>query len=178
MIPAVPARSGARPFVPDLTTLWLVALSIAVFVLAGALMTVLRRTTRAARGYRRLTGDATDASLAETLDRHLDRVEAVDLRLGELDGQYRSLEARSRGSLQHLGIVRFNPFPDTGSDQSFAIALLNDRHGGVIISSLHARNGTRIFAKPIEAGRASHALSDEEAEALRIASEGAPPLDR
>jgi hypothetical protein len=162
--------------VPDLTTLWLIALSVAVIALSGALLAVHRRSMRAARGYRRLTGDATDATLAETLDRHLDRVESVNGRLQELDAEYRSLEARSRGSLQHLGIVRFNPFPDTGSDQSFAIALLNDRHGGVVISSLHARTGTRIFAKPVEGGRTTHALSDEEAEALRIASEGAPPL--
>jgi hypothetical protein len=162
---------------PDVTTLWLLALSIAVAVLAGTVVVLGRRTTRSADRYRRLTGDGSDAPLAETLDRHLDRVEAVDRRLGELDAQYRSLEARSRGSLQHLGIVRFNPFHDTGSDQSFAIALLNDRHSGVVISSLHARTGTRVFAKPVEAGQASHALSDEEAEALRIAAEGAPPLE-
>jgi hypothetical protein len=163
--------------VPDLITPWLLLLSAAVLLLGVGLVIVQRRTARAAAGYRRLTGDTPDASLADTLDRHLDRVDAVDRRLGELDAGYRSLEARSRGSLQHLGIVRFNPFPDTGSDQSFAIALLNDRHTGVIISTLHARTGTRVFAKPIDAGRAGYALSDEEAEALRIAAEGAPPLE-
>jgi hypothetical protein len=162
---------------PDLTTLWLIVLSVAVLALAATVASIHRRTTRTQSGYRRLTGTTPEASLAETLDRHLDRVEAVDQRLGELDAQYRSLEARSRGSLQHLGIVRFNPFPDTGSDQSFAIALLNDRHSGVVISALHARSGTRVFAKPVEAGKASHALSDEEAEALRIAAEGAPLLE-
>lgn len=162
---------------PDLTTLWLLALSAAVAILTGALVTVRRRAAQTANGYRRLVGDATDASLVESLDRHLDRVEAVDRRLSALDAEYRSLEARSRGSLQHIGIVRFNPFPDTGSDQSFSIALLSDRHNGVVISTLHARSGTRVFAKPVTAGRASHALSDEEAEALRMAAEGAPPLE-
>ncbi|HEY7452215.1 MAG TPA: DUF4446 family protein [Candidatus Limnocylindria bacterium] len=174
MIPAVPARSGSLAL-PDLTP-WLVLLSIAVVVLAVAVVALYRRMAISVAGYRRLTAAGADTSLADTLDRHLDRVEAVDQRLGELDAQYRSLEARSRGSLQHLGIVRFNPFPDTGSDQSFAIALLNDRHNGVVISSLHARSGTRVFAKPVEAGRTTHALSDEEAAALRIAAEGAPPL--
>jgi hypothetical protein len=163
--------------VPDFITLWLAGLTVVVIVVAGSLLAVRRRIGRTADGYRRLTGDMTDASLAETLERHLDRVEAVDDRLGELDTAYRSLEARSRGSLQHLGVVRFNPFPDTGSDQSFAIALLNDRHSGVVISSLHARSGTRVFAKPVDAGQARYALSDEEAEALRIAAEGAPPLE-
>ncbi|HEY4767363.1 MAG TPA: DUF4446 family protein, partial [Candidatus Limnocylindria bacterium] len=85
------------------------------------------------------------------------------------------LETRSRGSLQHVGLVRFNPFEDTGSDQSFAIALLDGRRDGIVISSLHGRGQTRVFAKPVEGGESRHSLSDEEAQAIRIASEGASP---
>ena len=70
-------------------------------------------------------------------------------------------------------MVRDNPFEDTGSDQSFAIALLDDRRDGVVISSpLHGRSNTRIFAKPVAHGSSPHNLSDEESEAIRIAVEG------
>jgi predicted phosphohydrolase len=93
----------------------------------------------------------------------------------ELTRLYESLEARSRGRLQHIGMVRFNPFEDTGSDQSFAIALLDDRRDGIVLSSLHGRGQTRVFAKPVEGGESKHQLSDEEAQAIRIAVEGARP---
>jgi hypothetical protein len=92
--------------------------------------------------------------------------------LAELDERYAQLETRSRGSLQHVGLVRFNPFSDTGSDQSFAIALLDDERSGIVVSSLHGRDGTRIFAKPIRAGKATHPLSAEEQQALAIAFAG------
>jgi len=78
---------------------------------------------------------------------------------------------RTERSVQHVGLVRFNPFEDTGSDQSFVIALLDAAHDGVVMSSLHGRGTTRVFAKPITAGTSPHQLSDEEAEAIRIALE-------
>jgi hypothetical protein len=73
-------------------------------------------------------------------------------------------------------VVRFNPFEDTGGNQSFAIALLDAHGDGVVISSLHARGSTRIYAKAVRAGRADGAASAEEAQALRQAME--PPADR
>ncbi len=97
---------------------------------------------------------------------------------GRADHHLRRARNALAGSLQHVGLVRFNPFEDTGSDQSFAIALLDADHTGIVISSLHGRAGTRVFAKPIASGQATHALSDEESEALGLATEGPPRSDR
>ena len=52
------------------------------------------------------------------------------------------------------GLVRYNPFEDTGGQQSFAMALLDGAANGVVISSLHSRQQTRIYLKTINAGRA------------------------
>jgi hypothetical protein len=71
--------------------------------------------------------------------------------------------------LRKVGVVRFNPFQDSGGDQSFAIALLDQGGTGLIISSLHGRTETRIFAKQVTDGRSKHALSDEEQQAIREA---------
>jgi hypothetical protein len=92
--------------------------------------------------------------------------------MADIEAMQALIETRTRRSLQHIGMVRYNPFDDTGSDQSFAIALLDDRRDGVVISSLHGRSNTRIFAKPVADGSSPHNLSDEEAEAIRIAVEG------
>ena len=92
--------------------------------------------------------------------------------MGELETQHARLTERSATSIQHIGLVRFNPFEDTGSDQSFAIALLDDRRDGLVTSSLHGRANTRVFAKPVQGGASSHTLSDEETQAIRIAVSG------
>jgi hypothetical protein len=81
----------------------------------------------------------------------------------------RELEAATGRSLQKVGVIRFNPFQDSGGDQSFAIAMLDQRGSGVVVSSLHGRAETRIFAKQVTNGRSTHSLSDEEQQAIREA---------
>jgi hypothetical protein len=130
------------------------------------------RLSRAARRYRRLVGDGSGGTLANVLEEHVGRVNAVGDQLEHLRVLQDLLERRSRGSIQHVGLVRFNPFDDTGSDQSFALALLDERRDGVVISSLHGRSNTRLFAKPVSGGESAHTLSDEELQAIRIAVDG------
>ncbi len=165
--------------VPDLNrtlqdnlTLVVGVLGLVIIGLAIVVFVQSRRIRRAADSYRSLVSDSQGGSLQQLLDQHLGKVIEVGTRMEELSALYESLESRSRGSLQHVGMVRFNPFEDTGSDQSFAIALLDDRRDGIVLSSLHGRGQTRIFAKPVEGGTSTHQLSDEEAQAIRVAVEG------
>jgi hypothetical protein len=155
-------------------------LSVVAVGLVVAVAVVWRRLSRSTAAYRSLVHEVTGVPLGEVLERQAARLGAVDRRLGEIDGRYQLLEARTRNSLRHVGLVRFNPFEDTGSDQSFAIALLDDEGSGIVMSSLHGRAGTRVFAKPIRAGQAAYTLSGEEQEALHIASAAVPdrPVER
>lgn len=73
--------------------------------------------------------------------------------------------------IQKLGLFRFNPFKDTGGDQSFILALLDSNNTGVIVSSLHTRTGTRWYAKKVVKGKgAEYELSSEEEKALKESS--------
>ena len=134
-----------------------------------------RRVRRASDSSPMLDGTDDSASIRQLLDSHLGKVIEIGTEMEGLKSMYETLEGRSRSSLQHVGIVRFNPFEDTGSDQSFAIALLDDRRDGIVLSSLHGRGQTRVFAKPVEGGESTHQLSGEEAQAIRIAVEGGRP---
>jgi Protein of unknown function (DUF4446) len=96
-------------------------------------------------------------------------VYAVAAELDELAARSAVLEANGRRAFQKVGLVRFNPFEDTGGNQSFALALLDAQGDGFVVSSLHARTGTRVYAKVLTAGRAEAVLSNEETEALQRA---------
>ncbi|MES2930655.1 MAG: DUF4446 family protein [Patescibacteria group bacterium] len=78
-----------------------------------------------------------------------------------------SVDKRLTTSIRKIGTVRFNPFEDAGSNQSFALAFLNDEGDGVVMSSLYARDRMSIFAKPITKGKSEFELSVEEKEALK-----------
>jgi Protein of unknown function (DUF4446) len=150
----------------------LIVMAVAIVVLLVLVILQSIRIGRAVSAYRQLVRDGSGGSLDDVLQAHVARVEEVRGRLSEINAVQAQLEHRALTSLQHIGLVRFNPFDDTGSDQSFALALLDDRRDGVVISSLHGRSNTRLFAKPVEGGSSSHALSDEEAQAIRVAMEG------
>jgi hypothetical protein len=80
------------------------------------------------------------------------------------------LSRQLESAIQHVGVVRYNPFEDTGSNQSFVLAMLDARGDGFVLSSLHSRQATRMFLKPVSGGKADSAISDEEAEAIKLAS--------
>ena len=89
----------------------------------------------------------------------------------ELEKYLKLAEVRMRSSIQGLGIVRFNPFSGDGSggNQSFAVALLDERGVGMVLSSLYARDRVGIYAKPIDAWASTYELSNEEKEAIEKA---------
>jgi hypothetical protein len=88
--------------------------------------------------------------------------------LFEISNRIHSLALRS---VHKVGIVRFNPFKDIGGDQSFALALLDGKDSGIVISSLHTREGTRIYSKPVVKGISEkYTLTEEEKMAIKEAT--------
>lgn len=71
--------------------------------------------------------------------------------------------------IQKVAVVRFNPFAEVGGNQSFAIALLDKHLNGVIILSLYAREGVRVYSKSVKEGKSEYRFSKEEEEAIRLA---------
>jgi hypothetical protein len=154
----------------DSLTLSLAALAASVVALAWLIILQVR-TGRMLRRYRALTtGVDGKGNLEEVMSMHVGRINEHERRLGSLDRDITVLDRVLQTAIQRVGLVRFNPFEETGGDQSFAIALLDQHDNGVVISSLHNRTETRVYAKPIEGGRSRYPLSDEEQQALNRAS--------
>lgn len=130
----------------------------------------LRRIEKQLRALTRGAGSGAAAlSLGELISRQGERLESTRAETDSLRLTVTALDAAVTRSVQNVGLVRYNPFQETGGDQSFALALLDKRGDGVVISSLHSRNNTRFYAKPIKAGASQLSLSEEEAQALQQA---------
>lgn len=72
--------------------------------------------------------------------------------------------------IQKIGILRFNPFADTGGDQSFILAILDGSDSGIVLTSLHSRGTTRWYAKNVSLGKGvDHELSEDELKAIKKA---------
>lgn len=145
-----------------------VAFLLAILALGGVVL-LLARQQRLLGQYQHLMAGTSGGTLEMMLNEHISQVRSSASRMDTLDRLVQRLERDAQFSLQHLGLVRFNPFRDTGGDQSFAIALVDSNGRGFVLSSLHARDATRIYAKPLEDWGSAHQLTDEEKQAIALA---------
>ncbi|NMP20926.1 DUF4446 family protein [Sulfobacillus sp. DSM 109850] len=144
------------------------ALGLAVIALIFGIWG-LAAASRVKRRYLRVFGDekpqnveALIAALHERVDAAVDRFDAFGARLD-------TVETKAGQAINRVGLVRFNPFMDTGSDLSFSAALLNDHGDGLVLTSLWGRDEVRLYAKPVESHESRYVLSQEEKQALDMA---------
>jgi hypothetical protein len=118
--------------------------------------------------YQKLTKGITKRDLRSILEKLLKDSEQESRRIDELIKRAGKIEKEIVHDIQKAGLVRFNPFAETGGDQSFCLALLDGEDNGLVISSLHSRDTTRLYAKPVKKGKASgYELSTEERRAIK-----------
>lgn len=120
--------------------------------------------------YKRLVGKTKRGDLVEILDRQMSTMKETDNLLRDFKDKLEKFESDIPNNLKKVGLVRFNPFRQLGGNQSFSLALLDEESNGVVLSALHSKDSTRIYAKPVVGGKeADYTLSDEEKEAVKIA---------
>lgn len=120
--------------------------------------------------YNRLTQDISERGLKEILEQVLKRQQGLRSESDESKNAISELNKDGRHHIQKLGLVRFNPFSDTGGSQSFTMAVLDKDDSGLVMTSLYARTGNRWYVKEIHKGRGKElALSKEEQAAIEKA---------
>lgn len=121
--------------------------------------------------YHTLTQGATHENLQTILDKILVKTEKAEKDIDQLKILCDTMRKDGALHIQKIGLIRFNPFNDTGGDQSFILALLDGNEAGVVISGLYSRSGTRWYAKKIINGKGvEHELSSEEIKAIKSAN--------
>lgn len=145
-------------------------LSVAIFiVLALWLAAVTFWLYKNDSHYKRLVATGGKTDLKGILERLLSGQANLAQHLKKVENEIGELDKMSGGYIQKVGLVKFNPFSDTGSNQSFALALLDGKETGIILLCLHSRDGTRIYVKDIASGKSRYGLSQEEKQALEQA---------
>lgn len=152
---------------------------------------LLSRGTRGPNGQRSLLEVTSrqaelTAALAEDVERLRTHIAGVDARITELaeSGRREAASAEAdraqaeAGALRRVALVRYDAFNEMSGRMSFSLALLNDAGDGVAITAITGRTDTRIYAKPIAAGRGEHELSPEERQAVASALEDRKALRR
>jgi cell division protein FtsB len=145
-------------------------LEIALLILFIWLVVVTFFLIRSVLRYRRIFRGTHEESAVELLQKLTKEQDIHKREIVKLLDQVAKLEQNSRSHMQKIGLIRFNPFKDTGGDQSFVLALTDEKYTGIVISGLYSRSGTRWYAKKIVEGKGvEYELSEEEKKAISLA---------
>lgn len=108
-------------------------------------------------------------NIEEDLEAYMYRVNKVEEQNVDIIERCKSIEKQVMKSIQKVGIVRYNAYEDTGSNLSFALAMLDESNNGIVLNGIYSREMSNIYAKPIENGKSSYAISEEEQQAINKA---------
>lgn len=119
--------------------------------------------------YRKVAKKAHEGDLVKALENLFAKEESNSLEVKRLREEVIEIKKDAVYSVQKIGITRFNPFGETGGDQSFSVCLLNGNDDGFILTALHTRDRTRVYTKSIVGGESKTELSHEEQKVLKNA---------
>ena len=105
-------------------------------------------------------------NIQEDLEKYIQRVINLEEGLSETNTYCKQLDGRIQGCVQKIGVVRYSAYKDSGSDLSFAVALLDEKNNGVVFNGIYSREMSNIYAKPIENGVSKYSMTAEENQAL------------
>lgn len=148
----------------------LVVAILAIFISIVAVIQVWRLNQR----MQQVLGEASGDRLEKQLREYHATNKKIQADFHEMTDEHQKLSSITALSLQKVSMVRFNPFGDVGGDQSFSLAMLDGHNSGLILTSIHGRGGTRVYAKPIDLGKSKYSLSAEEKKALSQAIKRIP----
>lgn len=151
-----------EPYV-DIALIGLAGMMIVIMIL---LIIVLVRINKMNKRYRNIVGNATVDNVDDLLMSLQDRLLVLEENESKQADAIKDIR-RVIGSMKgHLAVKRYKAFSDQGSDLSFSVALLDEGQNGIVLTGIHNREETYLYAKPVENGHSSYSLSPEEKEVI------------
>lgn len=131
-------------------------------------MALTKKVSRLRKNLTKIIGNSAAENVDElllqmqaTMDRLLAANESQQKELAGIRNDMRKMKSR-------VGIHRYNAFAQQGSDLSFSMAILDDEMDGVVLTGIHSREETYMYAKPVEKGQSTYTLSPEEKKAIHL----------
>ncbi len=141
-------------------------ISILVYILSGVIIILLLWIGLTEYRFKKFFAGTNARNLEEVMISLGKEMSEIKKNQIDINNHLITIDKRLGKSIRSVETIRYNPFLDAGSNQSFAISFLNDEGNGVVMSSLYARDRMSIFAKPIVNGKSEFELSTEEKEVL------------
>ena len=153
----------------DITLISLIVSVATVLVLIGINIFLLVRFNQTNKKIDKLLEGGKIKDFKDIFLSQKDKNNDLEMQIKHAFAKIKNLEDISETTVRKIGVVRFNPFNDMGGNQSFVIAMLDNKNNGFIISSIFAKEGSRVYSKTVKDGKSEYILSKDEVEAIEKA---------
>ena len=119
--------------------------------------------------YRRLKlEEGTSNEIVSQVENLMEALEAAENEIITLKAKVALLEKEAKSPIKKIGISRYD-VGDTGGEQSFSLALLNEENKGVIIRGMFTRDVSRFYCVKVDKDGSDKELQEEDINALKNA---------
>ncbi len=152
-------------------TFLLILVAIIILLLIGfvVMVTKFSKLNKKYKNFMQKLGNG--KNLEEDLETYMYKVNKVEQQNAQIENKIKNMDKNITKCIQKVGIVRYNAFENTGSNLSFALALLDKNNSGIVLNGIFSREMSNIYAKPVENGKSTYIFSEEETQALQKAME-------
>lgn len=118
--------------------------------------------------YYRLISNTKKEKLDQILDLLLEKNVKIENEVELIRKELKDQIELSKFHFQKIGLLRYNPFDKSDSNQSFIISLLDKKNNGLILNFIYIKEGLRVYVKKVKNGKGEeYDLSEEEKEAIK-----------
>ncbi|HEY0827286.1 MAG TPA: DUF4446 family protein [Bacilli bacterium] len=150
--------------------LWFIGLSGVVLILTVLLITLWMKLNKLKYNYMQAINGSTGLNIEELLiemQQKMNGLKSISERHEQFITEFSQAMKKMKS---RVGIYRYNAFETGGNDLSFSLAIIDEYEDGVVLSGIHNREESYLYAKPLAKGHSKYTLSPEEKEAINQAS--------
>lgn len=144
-------------------------LLILIILLIVIILILIQKMNIMARKYESIMSGKKGADLEKVIRLRFKEMDQIKANAKRITKEHKEIKKHLSACYSKMGIIKYDAFDDVAGKLSFSLALLNEENSGVVLNTLHSRDGCYIYAKEIIKGESYIPLSDEEKEALERA---------
>ena len=144
----------------------IVLLLIIMVIMFVILLVMIHQMNVISRKYTAFMQGRDGEALEKMIHTRLKEIDQLKQVSRKLINEQRSMQTILSGCVSKYALVKYDAFEEMAGKLSYAVALLDNNGNGIVLNSIHSREGCFTYAKEIVRGESYIPLSEEEKQAL------------
>lgn len=150
----------------DLVVILLIIIVFIQFILIG---TFISKCNKLNKRISKFTTGKDSLSLEDVLAKRFSEMRQIVKNEKQQNKDISTINDKFLTTFCKIGLVKYDAFKEMSGKLSFSLALLTENHDGIILTSMHSREGCFTYCKEISNEESYYILSEEERLALNVA---------